>query len=266
MSKNQVSIADIYTEYVRMRQSGWPAEDVVRQLKSQADELSVSERLQLVDLIRGWETRDGQRYGSTEEDTQAQPPTQATQQAEPAAKPTIRRISKASEKKACPNCGKLNNKKDSYCYACGHILEAPRTSTKSLEEDLDGSTRWGTAHFGQFSTLVLQIRGVEEPLEVTPQGEMILGRGDKDSAIQPDIDLGPYRAEDLGVSRLHAQVKRHENTVAISDLNSKNFTFINGQKVHPNEVRALRDGDELRLGRLMMRVTFKRQVRRIQDR
>ena len=84
--------------------------------------------------------------------------------------------------------------------------------------------------------------------------------------MKPDIDLAAFNAEELGVSRLHAVLKRHENTVSISDLNSKNNTYINGQRLHPNEVRALRDGDEIRLGRLAMKVSFKHQVRRLQER
>jgi pSer/pThr/pTyr-binding forkhead associated (FHA) protein len=43
------------------------------------------------------------------------------------------------------------------------------------------------------------------------------------------------------------------------DLNSSNKTYINGQRVHPHEVRALRDGDELRLGKIIFTVAFKPQ-------
>jgi pSer/pThr/pTyr-binding forkhead associated (FHA) protein len=128
---------------------------------------------------------------------------------------------------------------------------------------MDPKTRWGTAHFGQASTLTLTVRGATKSIEVLPEGEQIIGRGASGSAMKPDIDLTAYNAENLGVSRLHASLKRLDNTVALTDLDSKNHTFINGQRLHPHEVRVLRDGDEVRLGKLIMKVNFKHQLRRI---
>jgi pSer/pThr/pTyr-binding forkhead associated (FHA) protein len=54
-----------------------------------------------------------------------------------------------------------------------------------------------------------------------------------------------------------------DNTVVIVDLDSVNHTYINGQRLHPKEVRVLRDGDELRLGKLSIKVTFKHPIRRL---
>jgi len=42
------------------------------------------------------------------------------------------------------------------------------------------------------------------------------------------------------------------------DLGSANGSFLNGQRLYPNEKRIVRDSDELRLGRLVMRVRFAR--------
>ncbi len=292
MSKNQVSTVDIYTEYVRLRQGGWSSDDAVRQLTPMAEELSASERQQLGKLVQAWEARDGQNYNAQPDATQ-QEPAKGNQKSvgstQPAANQNaaIRRIEPKGKQESiirkieavgptgdpkqrqlCPNCGKPNHKMDTYCYACGHILEsARRTGTRALEDDnLDSRTRWGTAHFGQFSTVQLAIRGAPRPLELAVESEAIMGRSDRDSSMKPDIDLAAFNAEELGVSRLHAVLKRQENTVSISDLNSKNNTYINGQRLHPNEVRALRDGDEIRLGRLAMKVSFKHQVRRLQER
>ena len=294
MSKNQVSTVDIYTEYVRLRQGGWTSDDAVRQLTPMADELSASERQQLSKLVQAWEARDGLNYdASAQADNTEQEPTSGSrgnvglQRQDADKKPALRRLESAprqepairkiepvgpvgdpAQRQICPNCGKPNHKMDTYCYACGHILEsARRPGTRAFEDsELDSRTRWGTAHFGQFSTIQLTIRGVARPLDLAIQGEAIIGRSDRDSSMKPDIDLAAFNAEELGVSRLHAVLKRQENTVSISDLNSRNNTYINGQRLHPNEVRALRDGDEIRLGRLTMKVTFKHQVRRLQER
>ena len=40
---------------------------------------------------------------------------------------------------------------------------------------------------------------------------------------------------------------------------SANSTYLNGQRLLPSEPRILRDNDELRLGRLVIRVTFARE-------
>jgi hypothetical protein len=168
---------------------------------------------------------------------------------------------------ACPNCGKVNPKRETYCYACGHMLEVQRSNnTKAFDEEIDPRTRWGTSHFGQFSSLTMTVRGTDKAIEVVPEGELVIGRGDAESVVRPDIDLAAFDAEELGVSRLHASIKRLENTVSLMDMNSRNGTYLNGQKLHPNEVRVLRDGDEIRLGRMTLRISFKQQIRRLQDR
>ena len=286
-------VADIYTEYIKRRQTGGAMEDVVRELQPYADQLDKNERRQLGQLVQSWEANDGVNYKPLQRrpaPTGAPFPTSTQgsgmynpandpyatntvpQPKNAAVRPTpqVRPIESTGpaadpeQRQVCPHCGRLNHKKDSYCYACGHILAAARpVGTKALEDDMDPRTRWGTAHFGQASALTLTVRGATKGIEVLPQGELILGRAASGSAMQPDIDLATYNAENLGVSRLHASLKRLDNTVAITDLDSKNHTFINGQRLHPHEVRVLRDGDEIRLGKLIMKVSFKHQLRRI---
>ncbi len=283
----------IYAEYVKRRQRGSPMEDVIRELQPMADQLTRRERQQLSQFVQTWEGREEKRYSGLKHPASASqtppgtpqfnttpanpirsaPPVipdpgekrhdeilpsadpKAVDQTGPAADPDSRQI--------CPNCGKPNHKKDSYCYACGHILISSKPGTKALDANLDPETRWGTANFGHNSTILLQVRGAPKPLEVNPKGELIIGRAAADNTIRPDIDLGPYNAEELGVSRLHAALKRLDNTIAITDLDSKNHTYINGQRLHSHEVRVLRDGDEIRLGKLPITITFKHQIRRI---
>ncbi len=290
---NPVSMMDIYSEYVKRRQSGGAMDDVVRDLQPFADQLGKSERRQLGQLVQTWEANEGQhskpmkrqavqplRPTPTESPFTAangdQPkPSQGgiaslpIRPLTPGARGGIQPIepigpaSDPAQRQICPNCGRPNHKKDTYCYSCGHILATKAPGTKALEDEMNAEMRWGTAHFGTSSMMLLWVRGAPKPIEVEPQGELIIGRSAAQSAMQPDIDLAAYNAEDLGVSRLHAAIKRMDNTVAITDLNSKNATYINGQRLHAHEVRVLRDGDEIRLGRLAVKVTFKHQIRRI---
>jgi pSer/pThr/pTyr-binding forkhead associated (FHA) protein len=55
---------------------------------------------------------------------------------------------------------------------------------------------------------------------------------------------------------LHAAFRRQDETVVLVDMGSANKTFINGQRVYPHEVRVVRSGDEIRLGKMIIKVTF----------
>lgn len=52
--------------------------------------------------------------------------------------------------------------------------------------------------------------------------------------------------DDDSVSRCHAKISRQDDVVTLTDLNSKNGTFCNGEKVVGS--RVLRDGDKVQVG------------------
>jgi pSer/pThr/pTyr-binding forkhead associated (FHA) protein len=91
------------------------------------------------------------------------------------------------------------------------------------------------------------------------QHEIIVGRG-SGGTLKPDVDLSPYGATELGVSRLHLSIRYNERyrTLSAADMGSSNGTTINGQRLHPDEKRVLRHGDEVRLGKLTLIVYFYR--------
>ena len=75
-----------------------------------------------------------------------------------------------------------------------------------------------------------------------PDGEHVLGRGQGPGAIDSDT-----------VSRRHARILVSAGDATIEDLRSKNGTFVGNEPVA--SVRALKDGDEIRLG--SVRLTFR---------
>jgi pSer/pThr/pTyr-binding forkhead associated (FHA) protein len=91
---------------------------------------------------------------------------------------------------------------------------------------------------------------------VDDNGELMIGRLDPDTGEAPDIDLTMYQAAEKGVSRRHAVITRRETALNIIDLGTPNGTFLNGQRLVANQPRVLRDGDEVRLGHLVLRITF----------
>jgi len=165
---------------------------------------------------------------------------------------------------ACPHCGKDNADSDAYCYSCGHILpsalpQALRVTTKldDIYESLEPKRRWGTAYFDRQSRLQLTFRDTGQSMAVDIADKIVLGRRhDEPDVPQPNVDLKPYGALEKGVSRNHLALTRDTDTIIVTDLGSANSTYLNGQRLVPFEARILRDNDELRLGRLVIRVTF----------
>jgi predicted component of type VI protein secretion system len=77
----------------------------------------------------------------------------------------------------------------------------------------------------------------------------------------PDVDLTPFAGYRMGVSRRHIVIRQSEDTrLDILDLGSSNGTYVNGQKLTPNQPQRLRDGDELRLGQMVMRIFFQKPL------
>jgi pSer/pThr/pTyr-binding forkhead associated (FHA) protein len=85
---------------------------------------------------------------------------------------------------------------------------------------------------------------------------MLIGR--RDSTLkQPDVDLSLWGGFYQGVSRRHAKISLSaENVLEITDLASANGTFINGKRLKPFLAYPLKDGDNLTIGKLAVKVGF----------
>ncbi|MCS6834777.1 MAG: FHA domain-containing protein [Anaerolineae bacterium] len=85
---------------------------------------------------------------------------------------------------------------------------------------------------------------------------LVIGRVDTQSDYRPHIDLSNYGAYRLGLSRKHAQVMRQGKNVWLVDLGGRNGTYLNEHRLQPNRPHVLRDGDQVMLGNLKLRVNF----------
>jgi len=163
----------------------------------------------------------------------------------------------ANATQTCPRCGTINTAAEIMCIKCGTFLQA---SKSSYETHRLGEKTTDSSYFSEESTLVFMVRDDNYSYRLRPQDnrhDMVVGRS-SGASMKPDIDLQEHNAEALGVSRLHMSLRYEprDHTVCVTDMNSANGTHLNGQRLHPREVRVLRHGDELRLGRLVMRVYF----------
>jgi hypothetical protein len=112
----------------------------------------------------------------------------------------------------------------------------------------------GNAVSHEQGKLVIDIVGVQNSIVVSVDNSIILGRGGEANANEVTFDLSIYDASEMGVSRRHARLHRTTSIIYITDLKSRNGTFLNGERLLPHQARILRDDDEVQLGRLMFRV------------
>ncbi len=80
--------------------------------------------------------------------------------------------------------------------------------------------------------------------------EIVIGREDPISGIHPDVDLTSYGGEAGGVSRRHAVLREQGGQWTITDLDSTNYTHVDGQRIAPNTPTPLQDGARVRFGRV----------------
>jgi hypothetical protein len=85
------------------------------------------------------------------------------------------------------------------------------------------------------------------------EDEAQIGRWDADGGVFPDVDLDADDPE-AKVSRRHARITRRGSEYFVEDLGSTNGTFVNrGRRLLPGDRQALRDGDEIIVGKTFLR-------------
>lgn len=135
-----------------------------------------------------------------------------------------------------------------------------RVATRALgDTDFEeNQPKWGTAHFSARTNLIVQVRGSQDTFifDAGTVEELVIGRFDPDTQTSPQIDLEQFGGTEKGVSRRHATIIRRDGSLNIVDAGSHNGTYLNGQKLVAHQPRILRDGDDIRLGYLVLRIKF----------
>ncbi|MFV9503173.1 MAG: double zinc ribbon domain-containing protein [Oscillochloridaceae bacterium umkhey_bin13] len=90
-------------------------------------------------------------------------------------------------------------------------------------------------------------------LQLAPgKSEHIVGREDPVSNIFPEIDLTSFGGEMGGVSRQHARLSVSGDQWSLTDLNSTNYTRVDGTRLEPNVASPIQDGARLQFGRVVL--------------
>jgi hypothetical protein len=145
------------------------------------------------------------------------------------------------------------------CTACGRILDENLTlTTRTLIESVPSAEPTKqTAHFGK-----LPSRGVavyagqsKEPVIVEVKERVMLGRR-RDMPVPELVDLAPYDAYRLGVSRNHAVLTFKGSRLYVHDAGSVNGTWLDGQRLKPYELYAIPSGTKVSLGQLAVYIYY----------
>lgn len=156
----------------------------------------------------------------------------------------------------CPKCGYSNVAARTTCRSCGASLEKPAAlpvAAHPLPLPLEDT---GNHLFKEDDVVLLAFVSIGQQLFFPVEASVLLGR-DGAPADEPVIDLNRYEAKALGVSRQHCRLQRRENQLLVTDLDSSNFTYLNGQRLIPHRPYVLAHGDHLLLGQLYLVVYFR---------
>jgi hypothetical protein len=173
----------------------------------------------------------------------------------------------ASDGVFCPVCKFKNDAGVTFCVYCGHALESHHP-----EPAAERSREFGTRSLGsepeheiinpQDKMLIPQ-KGVAiyfnetNPIAVLQDEEFFLGRKlDEADEYERIIDLIPYDAFQLGVSRKHALVRRAPAGYEIIDLDSTNGTWVEEKRLPPNQPCPFPSGAQIRLGRMILTLLY----------
>jgi len=117
------------------------------------------------------------------------------------------------------------------------------------QDDISSTTMESVA----FATLLAE-NGKSFPLAAEM---VVLGRNSATKNIQNDIDLTELDVKKI-ISRRHAAIKREKNEFILYDLDSRNGTFINGQRLSSAQPHTLVSGDVIEFGTGGAKLTFTR--------
>lgn len=149
------------------------------------------------------------------------------------------------------------------------LAEEAKGATDDSEDDLthattkmpnmndeDGLLHIGSVRFRGSLILKDKERNITHRVENDQLDEVIVGRLDADTGFRPQIDFTDTDGKERGVSRRHATINQRGDLIFVTDHNSLNGTYLNGQRLVPEQSRVMRDSDSLRIGHISLIVSF----------
>ncbi len=140
----------------------------------------------------------------------------------------------------CPVCGAEITPGQRFCGDCGADIAGPEEVELEVEPEVLAVVS------GPYLEVVTS--GAQIPLVLQP--ELLVGRLDEVSGIEPEVDMTPHGGLDGGVSRRHAQLFYEKGNWFVFDLDSTNGTCVNGQEIAPKTRVPVFDGAKIEFGEI----------------
>ncbi len=181
----------------------------------------------------------------------------------------------------CQHCHASANDGSVFCEQCGHeLIPMRQRPTPLAPPSALGATplpapstpsRHPPVPIGRAAsaTAAQGVAGSVVPLAIIltlPDGQRFILRGKNEYMVgragsghaPPDVDLADFYGYEAGVSREHIMIHITHDGVFVQDLESANETIHNGYRLLPQQWYPLHTGVELRLGEMVLRITFER--------
>ena len=167
----------------------------------------------------------------------------------------------------CPVCKTKNEPGAIVCRQCGSALGelSIESGMKTKTTDMQAVTPEMIREWSVEAAAVPEApeRGIAVyvereagPAYVDSTGEFLLGRrtGTTEGML---VDLSPFGAYSLGVSRQHVVIRRSGDGYELMDLGSVNGTWLREERLVPHTSYPLPSGSFLRLGRMRLLVLYR---------
>lgn len=164
----------------------------------------------------------------------------------------------------CNFCHHENEPSAQVCDNCGMVLDTLGLTVHTRLVTSGGgglSERMGdlkhTEHFGKLPDhgVAIYVGGAEHPVILAIRSRLTLGR--RREIPDPDLlDLTPYDAYKMGMSRSHAVLFFKDGMLCVQDLGSANGTFVNNTRLQPHDVVALLPGTSITLAQLVIHIYY----------
>jgi len=156
----------------------------------------------------------------------------------------------------CPTCGQPYRPGELACSQCGTVfVKGGKTRLIDDAEKVAIQTNQPQPKGRDVAQAAVSFEIDGQRLVLPIDESIVVGRfSDIPDDLQPDVDLSRFGADEKGVSRRHLQIRYKGYLTYAIDLDSSNGTFHNGTRLLPQRESLLRNGDELQLGSLKIKI------------
>ncbi|MEO1644360.1 MAG: FHA domain-containing protein, partial [Chloroflexota bacterium] len=127
---------------------------------------------------------------------------------------------------------------------------------EGVEDDNNPHVNIGSVRLREQLVVTEQKTGTRFTFPSDDITEIMIGRRSTTVRAVLQIDLGDIIEPPDGISRKHASIVRQDGLLFIVDRDSRNGTYLNGQKLVPEQLRIVRDSDMIRLGRVVLNISY----------